>query len=151
MKGRMKLISSTGKERDEYMVRMDFNTAKRFQKVRYGKYFVFYESFEEWRYLDYNEIVWMYRRLEDSAEKLPRRRKSYEEALRQDEEGSNPVHSLMLVTGDGIRVGIPVDDEENAIAGLHMIGSHNKFIDIGYTKEKEEHYIRNQSSYSFSL
>lgn len=129
MKGRAKFISASGKERDESMVRMDYNKAKIIGKVRYGRYFIFYPGVAQWLYIDYQDIVWAYRRLEDVQNKF------------SQGEGNFEVHSIMLVTKERNRVGVPVGEKENAVKGLDIIEQKNSFIDIGYSREKEEKYL----------
>ena len=38
-------------------------------------------------------------------------------------------------------IGVPIGEEENALAGLAIIQEHNRYIDIGFSKEKEEKYL----------
>lgn len=121
--------SATGGSHDESMVRLDFNTAKIVGNVRYGQQFLFYEGVMKWIYVDYKEIVWAYRRLEDVKGKLGRGNSGIE------------VHSLMLVTKDKQRIGVLVGGRENAAEGLNTIGLRNLLVDIGFSKEKEEKYL----------
>lgn len=51
------------------------------------------------------------------------------------------MHFLMLVTKGKKRIGVPIGEEENALAGLAIIQEHNRYIDIGFSKEKEEKYL----------
>lgn len=129
MKGRAEFIPASGKSQDERTVRMDFNMSKPIGSVRYGRYFIFYRAVEKWLYVDYNDIVWAYRRMEDVQSRL----KFASEGLE--------IHSIMLVTKDRKRVGIPVGEKENAILGLSMIQKKNQFVDIGFSREKEVKYV----------
>lgn len=129
MKGRYKFAAVFGHEHDGSLLRTDFNTAKIIGNVRYGKHYIFYQAIRKWMYIDYNDIVWAYRRLEDVQGKLCCGTAGFE------------IHSLMLVTRDKKRVGIPLGEKENAVAGLDMIKEHNAFVDIGYSKDKEERYL----------
>lgn len=129
MKGKTKFVSASGKERDERVVRLDYNTARAVGKVRYGRYFVFCPGMEKCLYVDYQDIVWAYRRLED----IPGGKNG---------KGTGPeVHSIMLVTKDRKRIGIPVGEKENAVKGLNVIGEKNSFVDFGYAREKENKYL----------
>lgn len=129
MKGRAKFVSAAGTDRDESVVRLDYNTAGAVGQVRYGRYFVFYPGVEKWVYVDYQDIVWAYRRLEDI----------HRGPLHKTD--GTEVHSIMLVTRDRKRIGIPVGEKENAVEGLRILNEKNPFIDIGYAKEKEQKYF----------
>ena len=124
-----KFVSATGSSHDENMVRLDFNTAKVVGNVRYGQQFLFYQGVPEWAYVDYTEIAWAYRRLEDVKGRLGRINSGME------------VHTLMLVTKGKQRIGIMVGDREQAAEGLNIIGLRNLLVDIGFSKEKEEKYL----------
>lgn len=129
MKGRAEFAPAAGKSQDERTVRIDYNTSRPVGSVRYGRYYIFYKGVEKWVYVDYNDIVWAYRRMEDVQSRL----KFASEGME--------IHSIMLVTKDKKRVGIPVGDRENAIAGLAIIQRNNKFVDIGFSREKEDKYL----------
>lgn len=137
MKGRNKFAAASGAGQDESLVRMDFNTSKpvgNIKNVRNGRYYIFYQDMVDletmkWFYIDYKDIVWAYRRLEDVQGRLCKVQEGLE------------VHSLMLVTKARKRIGIPIGDRENALAGLDIIRQHNSLVDIGFTKEKEEKYL----------
>lgn len=124
-----RFTAASGGERDENEVRLDFNTAKVVGNVRYGQHFLFYQNMLKWLYVDYTDIVWVYRRLEDVKSRLCCGTAGFE------------VHSLMLVTKEKKRLGIPVGGREYAVEGLNIIGLRNPFADVGYTKEKEEKYL----------
>lgn len=129
MKERAKFAVVSGPEYDERMVRMDYNTAKTEGNVRYGRYFIFYEGVYQWLYVYYKDIVWAYHRLEDAGGRLSR------------ELAGNGTHSMMLVTKERKRIGIPVGSDEDAVKGLNIIQRHNRFVDIGFTREKEGKYL----------
>lgn len=137
MKGRNKFAAASGRGQDENLVRMDFNLSKpvgNIKNVRSGRDFIFfqntlYHQVLNWFYIDYKDIVWAYRRLENVQGRL---------CLVQD---GTEIHSLMLVTKDRKRVGITVGDRENALEGLNIIRQYNTLADIGFTKEKEEKYL----------
>ncbi len=124
-----KFVSATGGSHDEKILKLDFNTAKVVGNVRYGQQFLFYQGVPEWAYIDYKEIVWAYRRLEDVKGKLGRGNSGIE------------LHSLMLVTKDKQRIGVLVGDRAHAAEGLNLIGQRNLLVDIGFSKEKEEKYV----------
>lgn len=124
-----RFTAASGGERDENEVRMDFNVARVVGNIRYGRHYMFYQNMLKWLYVDYTEIIWAYRRLEDVKSKFCCGTAGFE------------VHSLMLVTKDGKRLGIPVGTKEYAVEGLGIIGQRNPFIDIGFSKEKEEKYL----------
>lgn len=124
-----RFTAASGASRDENEVRFDFNTAKVIGNVRYGQHFIFFQNMLKWLYVDYIDIVWAYRRLEDVQSKLCCGTAGFE------------IHSLMLVTKNKDRLGVPVGSRENAVEGLNMIGMHNPFVDVGYAKEKEEKYL----------
>ncbi len=128
MKGNAVFEYVLGVEREERAVRRDFILARKVGEVRYGKYFLFYRGMDKWMYIGYEDIAWAYRRLEGIRGK-------------RGKDTGDGVHFLMLVTKDKKRIGMPVGDEENALAGLEVIQEHNKFIDIGFSKEKEERYL----------
>ena len=46
----------------------------------------------------------------------------------------------MLATREKKRFGVSVGEKENALTGLKILQEHS-FIDIGYSKEKEEKYL----------
>lgn len=122
-------MSAIGGTYDENMVRLDFYTAKVVGEVRFGQQFLFYPGIRQWNYIDYKEIIWAYRRMEDVKHKLGRGHSGLE------------IHILMLVTKDKKRVGVPVGGREYAAEGLDILGQRNLLIDIGYSKEKEEKYL----------
>lgn len=128
MRGRAK-FKAAGTEQDEHLVRQDYNTARMVGDVRYGKYFVFFMEVKKWIYLDYHDVVWAYRRLEDVH------------ATSTKENPELEVHSLMFVTKDKKRLGILVGEKENAIIGLQILQENNAFADIGFSREKEEQYL----------
>lgn len=124
-----RLIPASGGERDANEVRLDFGRAKVVGNVRYGQSFMFYQNMLKWRYVDYTDIVWVYRSLED---------------VRSRFYGAAPdveVHSLMVVTKEKKRLGIPVGRRDYAVEGLNIIGLRNPLADVGYTREKEEKYL----------
>ena len=129
MKGRYRFVTASGYERDVGIVRKDFQMAKVVGNVRYGKSFIFYRSVMKWIYVDYEDIVWVYRRPEDVQMKFG------------NETEEPEVHSLMIVTKDKKRIGMPVGDSDAAVEGLKIIRKHNTFADVGFTKEKEERYL----------
>lgn len=129
MKGRAEFTPASGKTQDERTVRMDYNTSKPVGGVRYGRYYIFFKGVEKWVYVDYNDIVWAYRRMEDVQSRL----KLVSEGVE--------THSIMLVTKDKKRVGIPVGNKENALEGLAILQKKNKFVDIGFSREKEDKYL----------
>lgn len=128
MKG-YEFAAASGRNHDENMVRRDFNVAKAVGNIRYGRYYMFQQGIEKWQYIDYNDIVWAYRRLEDVQSRLGR------QTIGQG------IHTLMVVTKDRQRIGMPVGSEENVTAGLDIIRQRNAFVDIGFAKEKEEKYL----------
>ncbi|MBR6770166.1 MAG: hypothetical protein IKM28_02810 [Lachnospiraceae bacterium] len=130
MKGHYQFEAAAGDRQDENLVRVDFNTARAVEKVRYGKNYLFYEGgIRKWLYVYYKDIVWAYRRQGDIYGKL-----GYV--------GGNPdINNLMIVTRDKKRIGIPVEKMENVLKGLDIIHARNAFVDIGYTKEKEARYL----------
>ena len=129
MRGRTIFVAVSGIQQDERVVRIDNNTAKVIGDIRYGKYYIFYQVVTSWAYVEYKDITWAYRRLEDVQRKLCHGQTGME------------IHTIMLVIKSGKRVGIPVGSEENAITGLNIIKSKNPFTDIGYIKEKEGRYL----------
>lgn len=129
MKKRVKFAVVSGPEYDESMVRMDYNTAKVSGNIRYGRYFVFYKGVYQWSYVYYKDIVWAYHWLEDAGGRLRR------------ELVGNGIHSIMLVTKEQKRIGIPVESDADAVRGLDIIQKYNRFIDIGFSKEKEGRYL----------
>lgn len=78
-------------------------------------------------YIGYEDIVWAYRRLGD----IPGNKGKGADA---------EMHFLMLVTKEKKRFGVPVGEKENALTGLKILQEHS-FIDIGFSKEKEEKYL----------
>ncbi len=128
MKGNATFEYVLGVEREERAVRRDFMMAKKVGEVRYGKYFLFYRGMDKWMYIGYDDIVWAYRRLEGIKGK-------------QRKDSGDGVHFLMLVTKEKKRIGVPVGEEGNALAGLEIIREHNKYIDIGFSRDKEERYL----------
>lgn len=128
MKG-YEFAAASGKNQDVSVVRKDFFAAKPIGNIRYGRYYMFQRGVTKWLYIDYNDIVWAYRRLEDVHSRLGRKTAGLE------------LHSLMVVTKEKRRIGISMDSEDNALEGLHMIQQHNVFVDIGFAKEKEEKYL----------
>lgn len=135
MAGRTVVASATGKERDTNLIRINFNMAKEIGRVRFGKDFIFYRSMDRWLYVEYNEMVWVYRRQEDVEGKL---------GTGGTKSG---LHTIMVVTKEGKRFGIAVEGEENAVSGLKFLEEKNRFIDVGYTKEKESRYMRSGDSF----
>ncbi|TCL60106.1 hypothetical protein EDD76_103299 [Kineothrix alysoides] len=129
MKGITKLEVASGREYNESMVRMDYNTAQLAGNVRYGKYFIFYQGVREWLYVYYQDIVWAYHKMEDAPGRLRRERVGEE------------THSIMLVTKDKKRIGIAVGSDEDVVEGLGVIRKNNAFVDIGFSKEKEGEYL----------
>lgn len=117
-----------GLQRELRGIRRDFNRARKVGNVRYGRYFVFFPGMEKWMYIGYDDIVWAYRRLEGIKGK-------------QRKDSGDGVHFLMLVTKEKKRIGVPVGEEGNALAGLEIIREHNKYIDIGFSRDKEERYL----------
>ena len=128
MKG-YECAAASGRNHDESMVRRDFHAAKAVGGIRYGRYYLFQQGITKWLYIDYNDIVWAYRHLEDVQSRLGRRTAGVE------------MHILMIVTRDRKRIGVPVGSEENAVAVLRVIQQRNAFVDIGFAKEKEEKYL----------
>lgn len=128
MKG-YEFASASGKSHDESMVRRDFYGAKAVGGVRYGRYYMFQQGVTKWLYIDYNDIVWVYRHLEDVHSRLGRQTAGME------------IHTLMVVTKDRKRIGIPMGSEENVVKGLNLIRGHNAFVDIGFAREKEGKYL----------
>ena len=128
MKG-YEFAAASGRNHDENMVRRDFNAAKAVGSIRYGRYYMFQQGIAKWLYIDYNDIVWVYRRLEDVQSRLGRQTTGQE------------IHTLMIVRTDKKRTGIYVGSEENVTAGLKIIQQRNAFVDIGFAKEKEEKYL----------
>lgn len=128
MKG-YEFAAASGKNQDVNVVRRDFFAAKPIGNIRYGQYYMFQRGVTKWLYIDYNDIVWAYRRLEDVHSRLGRETEGQE------------LHSLMIVTKEKKRVGISVDSEDNALKGLYMIQQRNVFVDIGFAKEKEDRYL----------
>ena len=128
MKG-YEFAAAVGHRQDESVVRKDFFAAKPVGNIRYGQYYMFLKGVTKWLYIDYNDIVWAYRRLEDVQSRLGRKTAGLE------------LHSLMIVTKEKKRIGISVESEENAVEGLHRIQQHNVFVDIGFAKEKEGKYL----------
>ncbi|MCI6552553.1 MAG: hypothetical protein MR430_03275 [Lachnospiraceae bacterium] len=130
MKGYYQFEAAAGDRQDEHLVRVDFNMAQAVEKVRYGKSYMFYEAgFRKWMYVYYQDIVWAYRRQGDIYGKLGC-------------VGGNPeINNLMIVSRDKKRIGIPVERMENVLKGLDIIHERNAFVDIGYTREKEEQYL----------
>lgn len=129
MTGRVKFTVASGHEYDESMVRMDYNTAKVTGNVRYGRYFIFYQGVADWIYVYYKDIVWAYHRPEDVQGRLSRKTSGIE------------THSLMVVTKDRKRIGIPAGSKDDVIAGLNIIQKKNTFADIGFSREKEGKYL----------
>ena len=129
MKGRTKLEAASGKEYNESMVRMDYNTAQIVGNVRYGRYFIFYQGVSEWLYVYYQDIVWVYHKMEDAPGRLRRERVGEE------------THRIMLVTKDKKRIGIAVGSDEDVVEGIGVIQKNNAFVDIGFSKEKEGEYL----------
>ncbi|NLL77730.1 MAG: hypothetical protein GX235_10885 [Clostridiales bacterium] len=128
MKERAKFAVVSGAEYNESMVRVDYNTAKATGNVRYGKYFIFFQGIKEWIYVYYKDIIWAYHKLGDASR-----------VLRRGMEGE--IHSIMLVTKDKKRIGIPVGSIEDVVEGLNIIQKNNAFVDIGFSKEKEGKYL----------
>lgn len=128
MKGSFGFEHVLGLQQEERAVGRDFMLARRVGEVRYGKYFLFYRGMGKWMYIGYEDIVWAYRHLEA----IPGRR---------GKETGMEMHFLMLVTKEKKRIGVPIGEEENALAGIAMIQKHNRFVDIGFSKEKEEKYL----------
>ncbi len=128
MKG-YEFAAASGKNQDVNVVRRDFFAAKPIGNIRYGQYYMFQRGVTKWLYIDYNDIVWAYRRLEDVHSRLGRETEGQE------------LHSLMIVTKEKKRIGISVDSEDNALKGLYMIQQRNVFVDIGFAKEKEDRYL----------
>ncbi len=120
---------ASGRSHDESMVRRDFSTAKPVGRIRFGRYYMFQEGVGKWLYTDYNDIVWAYRRLEDVQSRLGHKTAGL------------GIHTLMIVTKDRKRIGIPVGNEENIVEGLSLIRQHNAFVDIGFAREKEVKYL----------
>lgn len=116
-----------GLQRQMRAVGRDFILARKIGNVRYGKYFLFYSGAAKWMYIEYDEIVWAYRHLEEVRGKRGK--------------GTGvEMHFLMLVTKDKKRFGVPVGEKENALTGLAILQEHG-YIDIGFAKEKEEKYL----------
>lgn len=129
MRERYQWGAASGREQDASLVKMDFNRAKAIGNIRFGNSFIFYQSLMKWLYVDYKDIVWAYRRTEDVQGKLCCSTAGFE------------VHSLMIVTKDKKRIGMPLTDKEHAMEGLEIIRKHNSFADIGFSKEKEVKYL----------
>lgn len=127
MKGIYGFEHLLGLRRELRGIRRDFNRARKVGNVRYGRYFLFYPGMERWMYIDYEDIVWAYRRLGD----IPGNKGKGAEA---------EMHFLMLVTKEKKRFGVPVGEKENALTGLKIL-QERSFIDIGFSKEKEEKYL----------
>lgn len=127
MKGIYGFEHVLGLRRELRGIRRDFNRARKVGNVRYGKYFLFYPGIEKWMYIGYEDIVWAYRRLGDIPGK---RERDYDIEM----------HFLMLVTKEKKRFGVPVGEKENALTGLRILQEHS-YIDIGFSKEKEEKYL----------
>lgn len=128
MKG-YEFAAASGRNHDENMVRRDFNVAKAVGGIRYGRYYMFQQGITKWLYIDYNDIVWAYRRLEDVQSRLGR------------QTTGQAIHTLMIVTKDKKRIGISVGSEEYVTAGLDIIQQRNAFVDIGFAREKEGKYL----------
>lgn len=123
-------VAASGRAQDENMVRRDFHAAKPVGSVRYGQYFIFQQGgISRWLYIDYNDIVWAYRRLEDVQSRLGTKTTGLE------------IHSLMIVTKDKKRIGVSIGNKENVVKGLNIIQERTPFADIGFAKEKEEKYL----------
>ncbi len=116
-----------GLQRELRGIRRDFNRARKVGNVRYGRYFVFFPGMEKWMYIGYDDIVWAYRRLGEIPGK-------------KGKEADAETHFLMLATKEKKRFGVSVGEKENALTGLKILQEHS-FIDIGYSKEKEEKYL----------
>lgn len=116
-----------GLQRELRGIRRDFNRARKVGNVRYGRYFVFFPGMEKWMYIGYDDIVWAYRRLGEIPGK-------------KGKEADAETHFLMLATREKKRFGVSVGEKENALTGLKILQEHS-FIDIGYSKEKEEKYL----------
>lgn len=116
-----------GLQRELLGIRRDFNRARKVGNVRYGRYFVFFPGMEKWMYIGYDDIVWAYRRLGEIPGK-------------KGKEADAETHFLMLATREKKRFGVSVGEKENALTGLKILQEHS-FIDIGYSKEKEEKYL----------
>lgn len=129
MRGRYQLEAASGKAQDAILVKTDFERSKAVENVRFGNLFVFYQSLMKWIYVDYKDIVWVYRNLEDVQSRLG------------IGEAGNEIHSLMIVTKDKKRIGMLLADKEQAVEGLELIRRHNPFVDIGFSKEKEKKYL----------
>lgn len=127
MKGGYGFEHVLGLQRELRAIRRDFNRARKVGDVRYGRYFLFYPGISKWMYIGYDDIVWAYRRLGD----IPGKR---------EETAGTELHFLMLVTREKKRFGVPVGEKENALTGLKILQEHS-FIDIGFSKEKEEKYL----------
>lgn len=127
MKGGYGFEHVLGRQGELRAVRRDFNRARQVGDVRYGRYFLFYPGIGKWMYIGYDDIVWAYRRPGDFSGK------------REGAAGAE-LHFLMLVTGEKKRFGVPVGEKENALTGLRILQEHS-FIDIGFSKEKEEKYL----------
>ena len=113
-----------GLQRELRGIRRDFNRARKVGNVRY---FVFFPGMEKWMYIGYDDIVWAYRRLGEIPGK-------------KGKEADAETHFLMLATREKKRFGVSVGEKENALTGLKILQEHS-FIDIGYSKEKEEKYL----------
>ena len=116
MKGSFGFEHVLGLRQEVRAVSRDFILARKVGDIRYGKY------------IGYEDIIWAYRHLEQIRGK-------------RGKGTGMEMHFLMLVTKGKKRIGVPIGEEENALAGLAIIQEHNRYIDIGFSKEKEEKYL----------
>lgn len=128
MKGSFGFEHVLGLRQEVRAVSRDFILARKVGDIRYGKYFLFYRGVEKWMYIGYEDIIWAYRHLEQIRGK-------------RGKGTGMEMHFLMLVTKGKKRIGVPIGEEENALAVLAIIQEHNRYIDIGFSKEKEEKYL----------
>lgn len=113
---------------EETELETDYENGRVQGKFRLGETYLFRKKTLGVWYLPWRDISWAYRQVEDVQSRLCCGTTNYE------------VEHLILVTKDGRRTDIRLEEKQDAEAVLDWLARKNPAADIGFSPEKKKKY-----------